>query len=140
MVADEQPRPEAVHPRRRAAGRLRAMFASRSEIEAAEERRETVRAGCTAVADLTPRRQARVFGVLRNVRLRPADQVPALEAELYDGSGALRVIWLGRRAVGGIEPGRRLQLEGLACYEGGRPTMYNPRYDLQPRPGECDET
>jgi hypothetical protein len=112
------------------------MLASRNEIEAAEERQETARTGCTAVADLAPRRRAEVSGVLRSVRLRPATEVPALEAELYDGSGSLRVVFLGRRAVAGIEPGRRLRLEGLVCYQGGRPTVYNPRYELVPRPGE----
>ncbi len=115
---------------------LRTMIASRNEIEAAEERQETARTGCTAVADLAPRRRAEVSGVLRSVRLRPATEVPALEAELYDGSGSLRVVFLGRRAVAGIEPGRRLRLEGLVCYQAGRPTVYNPRYELAPRPGE----
>ena len=37
---------------------VRTLFASRNELEAAEERRETVRTGCTAVADLEPRRRA----------------------------------------------------------------------------------
>lgn len=116
--------------------RVRGLLASRGEIEAAEEREETVKRGCTAVGDLAPRRRAQVSGVLRSVRLRPASEVPALEAELYDGSGSLRVVFLGRRSVAGIDPGRRLRIEGLVCYSGGHPTMYNPRYELLPRPGE----
>ena len=116
--------------------RLRQLVASRAELEAAEERKETVKRGCVAVADVAPRTRAQVSGVLRSVRLRPADQVPALEAELYDGSGSLRVVWLGRRSVAGIDPGRRIRLEGLVCFASGRPTVYNPRYELAPRPGE----
>jgi hypothetical protein len=115
---------------------LRTMLASNNELEAAEERQETEKRGCTAVADLAPRRRAQASGVLRSVRLRPATEVPALEAELYDGSGTLRIVFLGRRAVAGIEPGRRMRLEGLVSYDGGRPTVYNPRYELVPRPGE----
>ncbi|MDO8107917.1 OB-fold nucleic acid binding domain-containing protein [Isoptericola sp. b441] len=115
---------------------LRGMIASRNEIEAAEERLETRKSGCTAVAELAPRKRAQVSGVLRSVRLRPTTEVPALEAELYDGSGSLRVVFLGRREVAGIEPGRRLRLEGLVCYQSGHATVYNPRYELVPRPGE----
>ncbi|MCV2396342.1 OB-fold nucleic acid binding domain-containing protein [Actinotalea sp. M2MS4P-6] len=117
-------------------GAVRSLLASRAEIEAAEERQETERRGCTAVSDLVPRHRAQVSGVLRSVRLRPADQVPALEAELYDGSGSLRVVWLGRREVAGIDPGRRIRLEGLVSFASGRATVYNPRYELAPRPGE----
>ena len=62
--------------------------------------------------------------------------VPALEAELYDGSGSLQVVWLGRRQIGGFDPGRRARAEGLVCVQNGRRTMYNPRYELSLRPGE----
>ena len=116
--------------------RLHALVASQAELEAVEERRETERRGCCAVSDLADRRRAVVSGVLRSVTLRPRQTVPALEAELYDGSGSLHVVWLGRRSIAGIEPGRRATLEGLVCVQNGRRTMYNPRYELCPRPGE----
>lgn len=115
---------------------LRGLVANRAEFEASQERKETERTGCTAVADLEDRRRAQVSGVLRSVTLRPRQTVPALEAELYDGSGSLDVVWLGRREIAGIEPGRRARLEGLVCIQHGRRTMYNPRYELSPRPGE----
>ena len=115
---------------------LRGMVASQAEFEASQERRETERRGCTAVAELENRRRAQVSGVLRSVTLRPRTTVPALEAELYDGSGSVHVVWLGRRQIAGIEPGRRARLEGLVCIQDGQPTMYNPRYELSPRPGE----
>lgn len=114
----------------------RTALASRAEIEADEERAETERRGCTAVADLTSRQRAQVSGVLRSVTLRSRQTVPALEADLYDGSGVLRVVWLGRRQIAGIEPGRRLRVEGLVSLLDSRPTMFNPRYELSARPGE----
>lgn len=115
---------------------LRGLVASQAELEASEERRETERRGCSAVSDLADRHRAQVSGVLRSVTLRPRQNVPALEAELYDGSGSLSVVWLGRRSIAGVEPGRRVRLEGLVCVQDGRRTMYNPRYELSPRPGE----
>lgn len=115
---------------------LRDLVASRGEVEAAEERRETQRSGCTAVRDLQDRRRAQVFGVVRSVILRPRQNVPALEAELYDGTGSMLVVWLGRRRIAGIDPGRRLRLEGLVSTRNGHAVMYNPRYELAPRHGE----
>ena len=46
-----------------------------------------------------------VCGTLRSVTLRPRAGVPALVAELYDGSGTVQVVWLGRRQIAG-HPGR----------------------------------
>ncbi len=121
---------------RRLATVLREAFASRAELEADEERREAASHQCCAVADLTPRRRGEVYGVLRSVTLRPKERVQALEAELYDGSGSMQLVWLGRRAIAGIEPGRRGRFSGLVSEKGGHKTMYNPRYELTPRPGE----
>lgn len=117
--------------------RLKLALASRAEIEADEERVQSARsAGCTPVADVRNRVRVSVSGVLRSVTLRPREGVPALEAELYDGSGSLDLVWLGRREIHGVEPGRRLRAEGLVCVVDGRRTVFNPRYELAPRPGE----
>jgi hypothetical protein len=117
-------------------GALQRAFASQDEIEADEERTEAIRYGCTPVSDLPERRRATVHGVIRSVTLRPRQGVPALEAEVYDGTGSLDVVWLGRREISGIEPGRRGSFEGLVCGVDGRRTLFNPRYELLPRPGE----
>lgn len=126
-------RPSDAAPR----GWFRALVASREEVEASAERLETLRRGCTAVGELDDRRRAVVSGVLRSVTLRPRESVPALMAELYDGTGSLDVVWLGRRRIGGIEPGRRIRLEGMVCLRDGRPLMYDPRYELY-APDETD--
>ena len=60
--------------------------------------------------------------------------MPALEAELYDGSGSLYVVWLGRRHIAGIEPGRRLRIHGMVTEAEGHRAVFNPRYELVPKP------
>lgn len=115
---------------------LHRAFASQAEIEADEERAVAKQVGCTALDELPDRSHATVTGVLRSVTLRPRNEVPALVAELYDGSGSIELVWLGRREIAGIEPGRRLKLEGRVCEVDGRRTIFNPRYELRPRPGE----
>jgi hypothetical protein len=67
------------------------------------------------------------------VTFRPRRGVPALEAELYDGTGAVQLVWLGQRRIAGIEPGRRLRAAGFVSECGGRPVVYNPRYELAPK-------
>ena len=87
---------------------------------------------CVAIAEAPDRDRVRLRGTLRTVTLRPRGGVPALEAELTDGSGVLMVVWLGRRRIAGIEPGRAIQIEGrIGSGEGAR-VMYNPRYELIP--------
>lgn len=88
------------------------------------------------MADLESRRDATVCGTLRSVTLRPRAGVPALEAALYDGSGTLTVVWLGRRQIAGIEPGRRIRVHGMITSSEGEPALFNPRYELVARAGE----
>jgi hypothetical protein len=116
---------------------LRHVIASAETVAAGEERVEAAKnRGCSAVGDLSPRERGVAAGVLRSVVLRPRQGVPSVEAELYDGSGSLDLVWLGRRTIAGIEPGRRIRVEGMVCEADGRRTMFNPRYELKPRPGE----
>ncbi|QAY71241.1 OB-fold nucleic acid binding domain-containing protein [Xylanimonas protaetiae] len=116
---------------------LRQVIASADTVAAGEERVEAAKwTGCRAVGDLPLRERGKAAGVLRSVVLRPRQGVPSVEAELYDGSGSLDLVWLGRRTIAGIEPGRRIRVDGMVCEAEGRRTMYNPRYELKPRAGE----
>jgi len=94
---------------------------------------------CTRICDCADRQLVQVTGTLRTVALRPRAGVPALEAELYDGSAALDVVWLGRRAIAGIEPGRTLIASGRIAMNRGRPVLFNPKYELQPLGQETNE-
>ena len=111
---------------------LRRLTTSEHELHAEELRHDTLEAGATPIAEADDRSMAKVGGVLQTVTLRPRAGVPALLAELYDGSGTLQLIWLGRRQIAGIEPGRSLVAEGRVTVQQGRRTMFNPRYQLRP--------
>jgi hypothetical protein len=110
---------------------LRRMASSREELEAEDLQKSTGAEGATPVAHCTARKRARVAGTLRTVTLRPRGGAPALEAELYDGTDVINLIWLGRRRIAGIDPGRRLRAEGLVSVQDGRKVMFNPRYELR---------
>ena len=110
---------------------LSRLATSAKEHEAAELREGCVHAGATLVADLPAREQVVVAGTLRTVTLRPRGGVPAIEAELYDGSGLITVIWLGRRRISGIEPGRHIKVDGRIGFQDKHRVIFNPRYELQ---------
>jgi len=120
-------------------GRLKRMLgkltATRDELEAAELRQHAVSSGGTPVRNCADRQMATVNGTLRTVTLRPRAGVPALEAELYDGSGTVALVWLGRRQIAGIEPGRGISVTGRISMNEGRPVIFNPRYELRPTAG-----
>ncbi len=115
-------------------GRLRAnlsKWASADDMHARELRKTTAKSGCCPVRDAPDRERIRLQGSLRTVTLRPRGGVPALEAELYDGSGVITLVWLGRRRIAGIEPGRALTVEGRIGVQGENTrVIYNPRYEL----------
>ncbi|MDQ6686055.1 MAG: OB-fold nucleic acid binding domain-containing protein [Actinomycetota bacterium] len=106
-------------------------WANAENDQARDLRRDTRRAGCTPVDNAPDRELVVVQGTLRTVTLRPHGGVPALEAELYDGSGTLTILWLGRRQIAGIHPGRSIKVEGRIGAHRDCRVMYNPRYELR---------
>jgi len=48
----------------------------------------------------------------------------------------LRVVWLGRRRIPGIDAGTELRLQGMVTVRDGLPTMFNPRYEIVTRQEE----
>ncbi len=90
------------------------------------------RFGGTPLVELPARCRATVCGCLRSVTVRPRESSCQLEAELFDGSGTLRLVWVGREAIAGIEPGRRLRAHGTVSSCEGARVMYNPSYEMIP--------
>lgn len=109
----------------------RRVLATDEQLDAEALARDVRAAGCTAIADCAPGAAVRISGVLQAVALRPRRAVAGLEAELFDGTGTIHLVWWGRRSIAGIEPGRRLTVEGrVIAGDRQAPTIVNPRYDL----------
>lgn len=104
---------------------------STENIEAEELQHEAAMAGCKLIATQADRAVVTIHGVLRSVTLRPVDGVTALEAELYDGSDCVTLIWLGRRKIEGVAAGRQLKAYGRIGTRNGDRVIYNPRYELE---------
>ncbi len=87
-------------------------WANTSDQEARDLRRAYAGQDCVRIAEAPDREMVTLRGTLRTVTLRPRGGVPALEAELFDGTGVITVVWLGRRRIAGIDPGRSIQVRG----------------------------
>jgi len=116
-------------------GRLRrslSKWASAHDQHVRDLSRQSADAGCVRIGEAPDRKPVRLRGALHTVSLRPRGGVPALEAELDDGSGRITLIFLGRRRMTGIDPGRNMDVEGRIGLQDGRRVMFNPRYELRP--------
>jgi hypothetical protein len=111
-------------------GLLRRLTATEDELEAEELRAETAAAGCTLVQECQRGQFVTVTGRLRTVVYTPRTNLPTLEADLYDGSAVGSLVWVGRRQIAGIEPGRALTARGRVAVRDDRKVIYNPYYEL----------
>lgn len=118
-------------------GRLRRalhrLTAGDDELISEELQSRTAEVGASPVSDCRVGEPVVVAGTLRAVVLRPLAGVPTLEAELYDGTGTVTLVWLGRRRIRGIEPGRALVARGRLTRREGKATVFNPSYELRVR-------
>ncbi|MFB9239845.1 OB-fold nucleic acid binding domain-containing protein [Plantactinospora siamensis] len=108
------------------------LTASEAEIEAQELQRESARAGGTPAEVCRRGQVVSISGRLRTVVYTPRTNLPTLEADLYDGTDVVTLVWLGRRHIAGIEPGRQLVARGRLAVRDDRKVIYNPYYELEP--------
>lgn len=113
-------------------GLLRRLTATSAELEASELRRESAESGSVPAGQCCRGQVVAVSGRLRTVVYTPRTNLPTLEADLYDGSDVVTLVWLGRRHIAGIEPGRQMTARGRIAVREDRKVIYNPHYELEP--------
>lgn len=111
---------------------LHSLTADERELDAEELQEQAEHVGATPIADCGDRERVCVRGVLRTVTLRPRAGAPALDAELFDGTATVDLVWLGRRRIAGIEPGRPVTAYGRLLLSDGHRMIFNPLYELSP--------
>jgi RecG-like helicase len=86
------------------------------------------RMGFTAIASIEPRSRVATGGEVRSVRIVPRAGAPALEVTFSDGHASATAVFLGRRKIAGMVPGRKLAVSGMVARDGKQLLMYNPEY------------
>jgi len=107
------------------------LTASEAELDAEELQRGSKESGSTPASGCRRGQVVSVTGRLRTVVYTPRTNLPTLEAELYDGSDLITLVWLGRRSIAGIEPGRAVTARGRIAVRDDRKVIYNPYYELE---------
>lgn len=110
--------------------RFSRLRSSREDIDALDEATSARRRGTMPIGELRARRRSEVSGVLRAITFRPSTAKPVLVGQLYDGTGSVDLVWIGRRSIVGIRPGAHLRAEGMVVAGRPRPTIYNPSYEI----------
>ena len=108
--------------------KLRSLLLSEEELEAAELREAAEGAGAQTLASCPMRSHVTLQGTVTSVTA-DADH-GWLEAEMSDGSGTVRLIWMGRDRLTCVLPGRRIRVSGRLAEADGRTTIYNPDYEI----------
>jgi hypothetical protein len=90
----------------------------------------TLDLGTEPLDEVQPRSTSRIGGEVSSVRIVPRAGAPALEVTLSDGRGLATGVFLGRRHIAGITPGRRMVMEGMVSRVGTRNVVVNPIYTL----------
>lgn len=111
---------------------VRRLATSEQQLDAERLQRDATRCGHELTARCRRGELVTLSGRLRTVVYTPRTNLPTLEAELFDGSGTVTLVWLGRRRITGIEPGRQLTVHGRVALRADRPVIYNPYYELRP--------
>ena len=88
-------------------------------------------AAVVPVGHARPGKIARMRGTIDSIRIEPHDAAPALTASISDGTGAIDAVFMGRREIPGIEPGRVVTIRGRVAQGEGGLHLFNPWYELE---------
>ena len=111
---------------------LHRVTASNEDLVDDDLQRSSINAGVSTIAEARMRSRASLQGRIEVLTLNPRGTNRWLEAELRDGTGAVTLIWMGRRRIPGLRAGRRISVEGMITEADGRRVIYNPRYTVLP--------
>lgn len=110
--------------------RLRRWLTPVEELEATELRQRAEDDGAASVAAAEPRSKVTLRGEI--VSITTDARNGWLEAEVNDGSGEVRLVWMGRSRLACLMPGRHIRVTGRLTEEHGKPVIFNPDFEVLP--------
>ena len=87
-------------------------------------------APATPIRDVEPRSRHRVRGKVYSMRVQPRAGTPTFEMTVIDETGALLMVFFGRRRIAGIAPGTWIEATGVVSRHRGTLAMLNPSYEI----------
>ena len=102
------------------------------QLDVEELTEEAANTGAQRAVDCQRGQEVTMVGTLRSVEANAKGCACSIKAELFDGTEAVMLVWLGQRRIPGIESGRTLRVLGrMGKLENGTKAIYNPHYGIQ---------
>ncbi len=102
------------------------------QLDVDELSEEAADTGAQKAVDCQRGQEVTMVGTLRSVEANAKGCAGGIKAELFDGTEAVMLVWLGQRRIPGIESGRTLRVHGrMGKLENGTKAIYNPHYEIQ---------
>ncbi len=102
------------------------------QLDVQELSEEAANTGAQKAVDCQRGQEVTMVGTLRSVEANSKGCAGGIKAELFDGTEAVMLVWLGQRRIPGIESGRTLRVHGrMGKLENGTKAIYNPHYEIQ---------
>lgn len=92
--------------------------------------------GVSPIGGVTWRQRVRVEGRITAVQVGTAAG-KSLEAQLFDETGGVRLLFMGRTSIPGIEPGTWVRASGTVGEYKGHLALANPTYELIDAPADA---
>lgn len=86
--------------------------------------------GRIPIAQARPRTRVKLAGIVRRITVRPVEGFEALQVVLWDGTGEVSAVWLGRRGIPGLALGSRLVVEGMLGVDREGLRVVNPTFEF----------
>jgi CheY-like chemotaxis protein/DNA/RNA endonuclease YhcR with UshA esterase domain len=86
--------------------------------------------GLTPIGDVRWRQRVTVEGTVSTLRVDPVSGSWLLECVLSDGTGAVSLVFNGRRQIAGLALGTHVRAQGMVAEHRGRLAIFNPVYSL----------
>ncbi len=102
------------------------------QLDVEELSEEAANTGAQKAVDCQRGQEVTMVGTLRSVEANGKGCAGGIKAEMFDGTEAVMLVWLGQRRIPGIESGRTLRVHGrMGKLENGTKAIYNPHYEIQ---------
>ena len=101
------------------------------QLDAQEMAESSEASGARRACDCSRGEEVTMLGRLRSVEACSKAASANIEAEFFDGTDAVTLVWIGRRKIPGIEPGKTVMIRGRVGERDGRKIVYNPYYELR---------
>jgi hypothetical protein len=102
-----------------------------AEVVVEDEHRQRPPEGTRlAIAEVRWRDRITVAGRVRAMRVAPQHDSPTLELVIEDDTASMSVVFLGRRAIAGIDVGTHIEVSGTVGLHKARLAIVNPMYKI----------